>query len=1056
MDDDGLILNLALPDTGGAVPPSRSQQRKLKWSQQRALKKQAHRQGAAAPSWLGGGRGGRGGSGGRGRGRQQQEQPPGNSSPAPASGQLKGYSLDTYDTAPAASRDAGPVQQKQQNGGDPSRERQQRQQLQARQGQKPSPAPQQHRAKQQPSQQQQQRQSKQQQQQQQRQQQQQQAPQRRPQQEQPALERPSQRDAAQQPPARATQAQGQPRGVQLAAEHNKRRQQRHGPGGAPRCSGFPQPGGEEGGSKRIGRLRLASRQAGYREATPELDDIRAAGSDAEDDDVAAAVAAAVARDRAVERELAASQHARFARFAGDSDNEAGGPAHGGGGTHGVNGAYAPSAAAELDRFAGSSSEEEGEGGAGFVDFGGGDYAEEERRRRAKRRKKEAGSAAGTAGTAAATGQKKSRAGAVSVRPGELVHAGTDVPLAAQGQLFAHSDATAGDGGAVRGGFAGLGLSEQLAAHLAAHGFAQPTRVQQQTIPVLLSKRDALVNAPTGSGKTLSYLAPIVHDLAAQQPPLSRSRGTLAVVICPTRELCLQVADVLTMLVRRFVWLVGGAIHGGEDRGKEKARLRKGVTILVATPGRLLDHLQNTAAFRTEELRWLVLDEADRLLDLGFEKKIAQARGGGVCEELSRRSAEADYAARRTTALLSATLHSNLGSLAALSLHEPAAVGFSYRMEGGRMVVTKAAQEAEGEEGGGRGGAAADAAAARGSAAARGGQSLEQFEIPAQLRQRFVEVPCKLRLVALGALLRARMAAAPQRCKMVVFLSTTDSVEYYHSVFTEAWEPATGERLLQQHEAPILKLHGNMPQGDRTQAFLTFTKCPAGVLLCTDVAARGLDFPAVTDIVQFDPPGEAAEYVHRVGRTARLGSRGDALLFLLPSERGYVEHLAAHGVVLREQPAVPLLNHVLGADRKAGKDLPLERHQGAYALQKQLMEAIAADRHLAALGGDAFRSWVRAYATHASAVKEIFHVRRLHLGHVAHAFALKERPSLVGKSSTKQAVQQKRKAQHAQQGQRKQRGGGSGAQQQNAQHGGKKKPRTAGKQLMSGGGMYNLA
>lgn len=214
----------------------------------------------------------------------------------------------------------------------------------------------------------------------------------------------------------------------------------------------------------------------------ELDDIRAAGSDAEDDDVAAAVAAAVARDRAVERELAASQHARFARFAGDSDDEAGGSARVTGGTRDAND---PSAGAELDRFAGSSSEEENDGAAGFVDFGGGDFAEEERRRRAKRRKKEAGSAAGTAGTAAATGQKKSRAGAVSVRPGELVHAGTDVPLAAQGQLFANSDAAAGDGRAARGGFAGLGLSEQLAAHLAAHGFAQPTRVQQQTIPVLL-------------------------------------------------------------------------------------------------------------------------------------------------------------------------------------------------------------------------------------------------------------------------------------------------------------------------------------------------------------------------------------------------------------------------------------------------------------------------------------------------------------------------------------------------------------------------------------------
>jgi ATP-dependent RNA helicase DDX31/DBP7 len=90
----------------------------------------------------------------------------------------------------------------------------------------------------------------------------------------------------------------------------------------------------------------------------------------------------------------------------------------------------------------------------------------------------------------------------------------------------------------------------------------------------------------------------VHDLAAQQPPITRAQGTFAIVICPTRELCLQVADVLTMLARRFVWLVGGAVHGGEHRGKEKARLRKGVTVVVATPGRLLDHLQNTQAFRT--------------------------------------------------------------------------------------------------------------------------------------------------------------------------------------------------------------------------------------------------------------------------------------------------------------------------------------------------------------------------------------------------------------------------------------------------------------------------
>eukprot|EP00877_Chromochloris_zofingiensis_P004825 jgi/Chrzof1/14343/UNPLg00617.t1 len=108
-----------------------------------------------------------------------------------------------------------------------------------------------------------------------------------------------------------------------------------------------------------------------------------------------------------------------------------------------------------------------------------------------------------------------------------------------------------------------------------------------------------------------------------QPRISRAEGTYAIILSPTRELCVQVHDVLTALVRRFCWLVSGMIIGGEHRGHEKARLRKGVTIVVATPGRLLDHLQNTTSFHTEELCWLILDEADRLLDLGFEAKLKE-------------------------------------------------------------------------------------------------------------------------------------------------------------------------------------------------------------------------------------------------------------------------------------------------------------------------------------------------------------------------------------------------------------------------------------------------
>lgn len=192
----------------------------------------------------------------------------------------------------------------------------------------------------------------------------------------------------------------------------------------------------------------------------------------------AAVAAAVARDKAVAAELAAAQRRRFDRFGEDSDgSDDEGPAaarHGAqhsGRQHGAGAGGAPAAA--LDRFAGSSSEDEEGRQAGTVEFGG-DYGGEDGRR-AKRRKQEAGSG----GAAAAGGQKK--AAAVAVRRGELVHAGTGGPSGTQGQLFG-----AANGGASSGaGFEGAGLSMQLSAHLAAHGFAQPTRVQQQAIPVLL-------------------------------------------------------------------------------------------------------------------------------------------------------------------------------------------------------------------------------------------------------------------------------------------------------------------------------------------------------------------------------------------------------------------------------------------------------------------------------------------------------------------------------------------------------------------------------------------
>lgn len=548
----------------------------------------------------------------------------------------------------------------------------------------------------------------------------------------------------------------------------------------------------------------------------------------------------------------------------------------------------------------------------------------------------------------------------------------------------------------RGSFASLGLAASLADHLEAINFSEPTEVQRAAIPVLLAGRDALVKAPTGSGKTLAYLAPIVHDLQAQQPRLSRGEGTHAVILAPTRELCLQIHDVLSMLLRRYHWLVGGSVYGGESRSNEKARLRRGITILVATPGRLLDHLQNTTSFRSHALRWCVLDEADRLLDLGFEHKI-----GSIFEALDERSAAlAD--SRRQTVLLSATLPAQLGRLASLSMQDPVAVGFSVTAKpGGQKEIAGGEVQTDGTT-------AEDAAE---KAAAQ--QQQQPSSIPKQLRQLFVEVPAKQRLVALAAALRHSTHARGQGpCKVVVFLSSCDGVEFHHRLLTGPALQGLGSDLDDESpllDCPVWKLHGSMLQSIRTQVFVDFSKCKRGVLICTDVAARGLDFPAVSHIVQFDPPGEASEYVHRVGRAARMGRAGEALLFLLPSEREFTDALQDAGAEVQEVDLMPMLNALPPTGQSQGKAVRSpEAHPGAAAVQQACMQAVTSDAALQRLACDAFRSFIRAYSTHPAALRHIFHTRRLHLGHVAHSFGLRGSPSLIGKSSTKGAFHKDKK------------------------------------------------
>ncbi|PWA97003.1 P-loop containing nucleoside triphosphate hydrolases superfamily protein [Artemisia annua] len=544
-------------------------------------------------------------------------------------------------------------------------------------------------------------------------------------------------------------------------------------------------------------------------------------------------------------------------------------------------------------------------------------------------------------------------------------------------------------------FSSLGLHPALCDQMRDRmGYEAPTIIQSQAIPLILSGKHVLVNAATGTGKTLTYLAPLIHQLQNIQPRIQRSSGTFALVLVPTHELCMQVYETLQRLLHRFHWIVPGYIMGGENRSKEKARLRKGISILVATPGRLLDHLKHTESFVHTNLRSIIFDEADRILELGFGKEIEE-----IIDILGSRHKASEFV--RQNVLLSATLNDKVNHLANISLDNPVMIGLDdNKIKPSTKQVTSLESAIERLENSGKVAVTTDG----------------EYKLPAQLNQRYVKVPCGSRLAVLLSVLKNLFTGEASQ-KIVVFFSTCDAVDFHHALISQFHGLSNSKSETETRElfvkCNILRLHGNMKHEDRVKTFNAFKTEKSALLLSTDVSARGLDFPKVKCIIQYDSPGEATEYVHRVGRTARLGEKGDSLLFLQPIEVDYLEELKKHGVMLTEYPLLKLLDSfpLYGVKQHhVKKFVSLEMHPWVLSLQKSLESFIFTEAKMKKLAHNAFCSWVRAYSAHRGELKSIFMVKKLHLGHVAKSFALKEQPSLVGRSVQKKHTEKRKRDQ----------------------------------------------
>lgn len=360
-------------------------------------------------------------------------------------------------------------------------------------------------------------------------------------------------------------------------------------------------------------------------------------------------------------------------------------------------------------------------------------------------------------------------------------------------------------------FAELDLDPDLLLAIDEMGYQRPTQIQAEAIPQALDGRDVLASAPTGTGKTAAFVLPalqFLQDFPRKQPGPAR-----ILILTPTRELAMQVADQARALAKHTRLNIF-TITGGVQYQEHADILATTQDIVVATPGRLMEYIE-AERFDCRAIEWLILDEADRMLDMGFAPTV------------DRLSSECRW--RKQTLLFSATLEGRgVEGFTADLLKEPAMI---------------------------------DAEPSR----------RERKKI-AQWYHRADDMTHKLELL--------KSILNNQAERSIVFLKTRERLSALRSELEKA-------------EIPCAWIQGEMPQDRRNNAIRRFSDGTVNVLLATDVAARGIDLPDVTHVINYDMPRSADVYLHRIGRTARAGKKGNAISLVEAHDQPMIERVARY-------------------------------------------------------------------------------------------------------------------------------------------------------------------
>lgn len=360
-------------------------------------------------------------------------------------------------------------------------------------------------------------------------------------------------------------------------------------------------------------------------------------------------------------------------------------------------------------------------------------------------------------------------------------------------------------------FKKLGISEQLLKSIQESGFEAPREIQEKAIPLAMAGKDIIGGSATGSGKTLAFGAGIIEKTV-------KGEGIQALILTPTRELAEQVARALRAF-SKYKKLSIAIIYGGVAMSPQVEALER-ADIVVGTPGRILDHLRQ-GTLNLSKVNSLVLDEADRMLDMGFIDDVQT-----IIEQCPK---------ERQTFLFSATISSDITHIAKKYMKNPVDI------------------------------------------------AAEEHVDPSKLRQIFYDVPSNQKFSLLVHLLKNEHAGL-----VMIFCNTRHNADFV-------------SHNLKKNRINAIAIHGGLAQGKRSKIMELFKSSEVYALVCTDVAARGLDIPGVSHVYNYDSPKTSKEYIHRIGRTARAGKDGIAISII--SQRDYLNFnavLSDSSIVIKQE------------------------------------------------------------------------------------------------------------------------------------------------------------